>query len=333
MAQCVADGPRGRTRSRKPGFGDRAGTGAALTPFGQPYVIVARKIKDGDPATAVITESGSALPEKLPGIGVENEANAVTGLKRDIAAQTNQNYQTVTGLIPAGTRTAQGTGGAFTKDLTAYFTAGFTQAAPVAFVNFKDLDPNGGPTPVEADQIRRKVYSGCTYATRQCTRYSNGSYGLCESVPNQQQWQRGVCPYSIDAYGNVPPLDRPIKAAGDHFEWAGPVSTCGGAIMTPIPAGGMLTNGWITQWGFDRNGGGGSNGYCAQSVPGYECRDSRVIGNINMNNITWAADTCETRTWPVAGMAAPQVQYGSQYSQLGVCCSYRWEPDYPVSTP
>lgn len=313
----MADGPRGRTRSRKPGFCDRAGAGSSITPFGQPYVIVARKIKDGDPATAVITESGSALPEKLPGIGVENEANAVTGLKRDIAAQTNQNHQTITGLIPAGTRTAQGTGGAFTKDLTAYFTGAFTQAAPVAFVNFKDLDPDGNigtdPTP---DTPGEKVYEGCTIYTKAMgTAYQAPIWRVYAGNANMGS-PTGECG-SISEYNGVDLNDTCPLGPGRHFEGTAIVSNCSPGAITPVGAMGAFTNNMAQE---PRQA---APGRCPDST--IPCFDTYYTGTITMNQVTIVNDFCYSDVWVNHVLTrTPTGGTGMNQSYAGACCAYRW---------
>lgn len=126
-------------------FAARMGPGTAATsPFGQPYMVVARRIVAGEPPTAVVSEGSLPTPVKLAKIGVEDTDAAILALKQSVSAQGGRDCKTIAATIAKAGRTAIGVGNSFTKDLTAYFAAGFAQASAVALVNFKDLEPGGG---------------------------------------------------------------------------------------------------------------------------------------------------------------------------------------------
>lgn len=97
----------------------------------------------GEPPTAVVSEGSLPTPVKLAKIGVEDTDAAILALKQSVSAQGGRDCKTIAATIAKAGRTAIGVGNSFTKDLTAYFAAGFAQASAVALVNFKDLEPGG----------------------------------------------------------------------------------------------------------------------------------------------------------------------------------------------
>ena len=180
----------------------------------------------GEAPTAVIAESGSPMAEKLGKVGVENTDPPILALKQAIAAQGNSNYKTIGATIPKGSRTATGVGNSFTKDLTAYFTAGFTQASAVALVNFKDLEPggdgSGNPNPIPSEPT-----------------YSN-----CNVVQGVLQGGSGVTRFDTVCYGSNtgagPPWTNQIVADRS-------IDVCdlsGTTAIAVLPFGGTLTRGW-----------------------------------------------------------------------------------------
>ncbi|MBP6327383.1 MAG: hypothetical protein KA372_09485 [Dokdonella sp.] len=248
----------------------------------------------GEAPTAVIAESGSPIAEKLGNVGVENTDPPILALKQAIAAQGNSNYKTIGATIPKGSRTATGVGRSFTKDLTDYFTAGFTQASAVALVNFKDLEPGGGndgggipPAPTYRNcRVVQGTYmpaNGGTSFASQC-REDNGFELVADRNAN-------VC--------------------------------SGNGSITVLPFGGTLTTGMQTQTGWADSGacGGPSGGYWdpnggPNGMGGCSPRPYRKDGVLTMNSVAVDSKRCETGSY-VGGVFRVVADTVAEYN---VCC-------------
>ncbi len=291
-------------------FGRRAGAGQpAMTPLGQPYLIVARTIKAGDKPTAIITESGNAMGEKLPPLGMENQDAPIYGLKEEIAQRVSQDYQVIAGTIVTGQRTAQGVARAFTKDLSAYLAANVPQSVAVAFVNFPDLDPAGSVPPEDPQNVmRRKVYTGCDYRTWACA--SPG--GSCQNPDN---W------YCRDW------TSKPVNSSGIHKEKSGIARACANpAQIVTLGFGGSLTTGRddisMTVAPAD----------CPPGAPGFPqppCFGNKITGKIAMNSVQVESAVCGGKYYS-GGL---EYQYPQSDVAMQVCCDWQWEPDYPPESP
>lgn len=272
-------------------FAARAGAGTqAISPFGQPYIVVARRIVAGEAPTAVIAESGSPIAEKLGKVGVENTDPPILALKQGIAAQGNSNYKTIGATIPKGSRTATGVGNSFTKDLTAYFTAGFTQASAVALVNFKDLEPGGNdgggipPAPTYRD---------------------------CRVVQGQ------VNGAGTTFFTNVCREDQGFEIVGDRN-----ANVCGnhGDIVV-LPFGGTLTTGEAYRYSavpVGRCPPANQTQNADGSYAGCNPTDYRKDGILTMNSVALDSKQCEIGRWPVGG-GAFNVQI-FPVAEYNVCC-------------
>ncbi len=286
-------------------FGRRAGAGQpAMTPLGQPYLIVARTIKAGDKPTAIITESGNAMGEKLPPLGMENQDAPIYGLKEEIAQRVSQDYQVIAGTIVTGQRTAQGVARAFTKDLSAYLAANVPQSVAVAFVNFPDLDPAGSVPPEDPQNVmRRKVYTYCEYKSWSCLPHTN-----C-SAQN---------PEGLNYCRNPPGHD--INSFGIHKEKSSVVLACNPPSIEVLGFGGSLTTGIDSMRNIHSPG---SDCRPAGSI----CYDTTYSGKITMNAVQIQAWRCREDVWD-QGMVITN-ELGNAAVQ--VCCYFKWDPDYPAT--
>ena len=273
-------------------FAARAGTGsAAITPFGQPYIVVARRIVADEVPTAVIAESGTPIAEKLGKVGVENLDAPILALKQGMAAQGNAQYKTIGATIPKGSRTATGVGRSFTKDLTDYFTAGFTQASAVALVNFKDLEPGGG-----------NDGGGIPPAP---------TYGDCRVVQGQ------VNGAGTTFFTNVCREDQGFEIVGDRN-----ANVCGnhGDIVV-LPFGGTLTTGEAYRYSavpVGRCPPANQTQNADGSYAGCNPTDYRKDGILTMNSVALDSKQCEIGRWPVGG-GAFNVQI-FPVAEYNVCC-------------
>ncbi|MFA7320613.1 MAG: hypothetical protein WC000_04015 [Dokdonella sp.] len=280
-------------------FAARQGTGtAAVSPFGQPYMVVARRIVAGEPPTAVVSEANAPIPVKLARIGVEDSDPAILALKQTIAAQTGRDYKAISATIEKSSRTARGVGNSFTKDLTAYFTAGFTQASAVALVNFKDLDPDDGGeggNPV-ADAPK---YSNCQVVQGQLIS------GLTQFM--------NVCSATSGPGGT----DGGRRIVGDRD-----MSVCGNnGQITVLPFGGTLTS------GLDESNLGYAQfdlGYCPGDYDSVlnRCRQpvGRTYGIVTMNSVQVASKQCSRFYYQVVGGVGVYREDKSQVADYNVCC-------------
>lgn len=280
-------------------FAARAGTGtAAISPFGQPYMVVARRIVAGEPPTVVVSEASTPLPVKLADVGVEDSDAAILAFKQKVAAQTGRDYKAISATIAKSSRTATGVGNAFTKDLTAYFAAGFTQASAVALVNFKDLDPDDGGeggNPI-ADAPK---YSNCQVVQGQLIS------GLTQFM--------NVCSATSGPGGT----DGGRRIVGDRD-----MSVCGNnGQITVLPFGGTLTS------GLDESNLGYAQfdlGYCPGDYDSVlnRCRQpvGRTYGIVTMNSVQVASKQCSRFYYQVVGGVGVYREDKSQVADYNVCC-------------
>ncbi len=245
----------------------------------------------GEAPTAVIAESGSPMAEKLGKVGVENTDPPILALKQAIAAQGNSNYKTIGATIPKGSMIATGVGNSFTKDLTAYFTAGFAQASAVALVNFKDLEPGGNDG------------GGIPPAP---------TYGDCRVVQGQ------VNGAGTTFFTNVCREDQGFEIVGDRN-----ANVCGnhGDIVV-LPFGGTLTTGEAYTYGWaiesqcdgsghwNPNGGPNGNGQC-DPLP------YRKNGILTMNSVALDSKLCEQGTY---GAGDAFIVTTTNVAEYNVCC-------------
>lgn len=210
-----------------------------------------------------------------------------------------QSYQAIAATIAAGTRSAEGVGGAFSKDLSAYFSAGFTQSASVALVNFPDLEPgNGGPgnPGTNLPGKKAKAYHDCNYYTW-----------------NLPKGATGPQPYQINAVCNRKPQAGVSKTVDD---WLTPapyyVTNCSGAKLTPVPPFGALTHGWYETRQTMANP--------VKNCPpnNQQCEEIFQQGTVTMNATTIATGSCRQETW----RDGTQIVTTWGWTAVGVCCSY-----------
>jgi len=276
-------------------FAARAGAGTqAISPFGQPYVVVARRIVADEVPTAVVAESGAPIAEKLGKVGVENTDAPVLTLKQAFAAQGNANYKLIGATIPKGSRTATGVGRSFTKDLTDYFTAGFTQASAVALVNFKDLEPGGGddgggtpPAP---------TYSSC--------RVVQGTYMPANGGTSFETQCREANGYSIVG-------DRNADVCGNHGD------------IVVLPFGGTLTTGEAYTYTLtpeNKCNPANKQYYPDGTYASCNPTNYRKNGIITMNSVAVDAKLCETGRWEGPDPDQIFVVTNSTVAQYNVCC-------------
>lgn len=177
-----------------------------------------------------------------------------------------------------------------TKDLTDYFTAGFTQASAVALVNFKDLEPGGGDG------------GGVPPAP---------TYGDCRVVQGQ------VNGAGTTFFTNVCREDQGFEIVGDRN-----ANVCGnrGDIVV-LPFGGTLTTGETYTYSFVAE----SNCPVGNRVLGaggaYERCDPtnyRKNGILTMNSVALDSKLCETGRWAVGGGAFNVETY--PVAEYNVCC-------------
>lgn len=241
----------------------------------------------------MIAESGTPIAEKLGKVGVENLDAPILALKQGMAAQGNAQYKTIGATIPKGSRTATGVGRSFTKDLTDYFTAGFTQASAVALVNFKDLEPGGG-----------NDGGGIPPAP---------TYGDCRVV----QGQLGGAGTTF--FTNVCREDQGFEIVGDRN-----ADVCGnhGDIVV-LPFGGTLTTGEKYTYGWAAQGNcgsywdptGGDNGTGACDPLPY-----RKDGIITMNSVAVDNKLCETGNYSGTGTGIFFKVTAYPVAEYNVCC-------------
>ena len=274
------------------GFADRLQNGDAISPFGRPYVIVARKIEANYPATAVVTESGATLEEKLTAVGLENSQPSVLELSRSVAQAAATRHDVFAGTIESGVLTARGTGDSFEKDLSAYFTGPFPQAVPVALVNFRDLEPyvDDPNDPNNPNVVRRKVYTSCPYTL-------NPGHGFCSSHAD-------------------PPFDT--YYAGTRHEPYGPIRACDSPQLKPIGPGGFISGGATRQTVLYR----GTD--CEEGED--TCEGYVETGVVTINNQTVASATCERMSWE---NGTPVYYTNPNPPAMSVCCQWHWEPGIP----
>ncbi len=288
-------------------FGARAGTGtAAITPFAQPYRVVARRIVADEPPTAVISEGSTPAQDKLARVGVENTDPQIFALKQKIAAQTGKDYKAISATIPKASRTATGAGNAFTKDLTAYFTGGFEQASTVALVNFPDLEPDDGSGP-PGGMPDAPTYTGCGIMQGQLIGGLTNFYNICSANSG---------PGGTDSGRRI--------VGSDH------ISPCSGhGQITVLPFGGTITAG-LNDFGVRHS----TN---ALSCPGNwnsaedRCWDATGIsrGVITMNSVKVAENDCETKYYQVTGPSSSIFRVTSHnVASYNVCCTVT-----PTPTP
>lgn len=261
-------------------------------------MVVARRIVAGEPPTAVVSEANAPIPVKLARIGVEDSDPAILALKQTIAAQTGRDYKAISATIEKSSRTARGVGNSFTKDLTAYFTAGFAQASAVALVNFKDLDPDDGGeggNPV-ADAPK---YSNCQVVQGQLIS------GLTQFM--------NVCSATSGPGGT----DGGRRIVGDRD-----MSVCGNnGQITVLPFGGTLTS------GLDESNLGYAqfdSSYCPGDYDSVlrRCRQpvGRTYGIVTMNSVQVASKQCSRFYYQVVGGVGVYREDKSQVADYNVCC-------------
>lgn len=192
----------------------------SITPFGQPYTIVARRIVADEDPTIVVAESGTPSGDKLRAIGIELQVAPVFALKEQVAQRTTKDYQSVAGTIPRNSRIVTGTGRSFTKDLTAYFGAAFAEASAVALKNFRDLEPD------DDDDGSNPIDDGPTYTS-------------CRAM--QGQLIGGVTSFYNICSAHSGPGGSDV---GDRIVGTPDLSVCSGhGSITVLPFGGTMTAG------------------------------------------------------------------------------------------
>ena len=275
-------------------FAARNGAGTpAISPFGQPYVVVARRIVAGEPPTAVVAESSYPLPEKLNKVGVESTTPDILAFKQAVAAQSGKDYKVIAASIPQTSRIATGVGNSFTKDLTAYFTAGFAQASAVSLINFKDLEPGDDDVP-GGGFPPPKTYTGCSVMQ------GDLSNGITIWI-NKCSAQSG--PGGMDM-GNRIVGDRDMDPCGN------------GGRITVLPFGGTLTSGLNTS-----NLTYPDASYCPGDVDSTTGRCRKLVGYtygiITMNSVQIASLQCKHAKYDSAGIYR---ETNTQVASYNVCC-------------
>lgn len=296
-------------------FGNRTGVTPAtsITPFGQPYLVIARRLAaDDDRATAIILESGTVSRDKLAQVGIEDEADdddaAIFALKQEIAARANRSYSLISGAVPTGSSNVQGTNGAFTKDIGSYLTGGaVAEAKTVAFVNFADLDPGIDDSPVDplAALPWRKQWKSCFYQTG-------------------ATFAETLCSAGYPGPGNWPPAGGPDPNDPDKIYGysSQEISNCAGPVILPLEMGGTMTNGWDAQTHTNFSGGNNCPNYTGSNTSPI-CTWTRKFGTVTMNNATIASGRCEDR-WSAPGYPDHVETYPGENKRVRACCTYQW---------
>lgn len=305
-------------------FGNRTGVtpAASITPFGQPYLVIARRLDaDDDRATAIILESGTVSRDKLAQVGIEDEADdddaAIFALKQEIAARANRSYSLISGAVPTGSSNVQGTNGAFTKDIASYLSSGtgggVAEAKTVAFVNFADLDPTmGDDTPVDplANVPWRKEWWRCEYVKNTIPGSGNRTLSWLELG--------GQCSSPLTYRPSTGPDPEHPLAVYDYR--TDPVGTCDGTTIVTTEFGGTLTNGW-SESTIDEYTSPSCPG-ATQLPPDKNCTFTRTMGRVTMNTVVIADSRCKDSFREEDPPAANVLTYDA--TTVGVCCQYRW---------
>ncbi|MCC6946059.1 MAG: hypothetical protein IT335_15890, partial [Thermomicrobiales bacterium] len=196
----------------------------------------------------------------------------------------------------------------------AYFTGAFTQAAPVAFVNFKDLDPDGNiGTDPTAGTPGEKVYEACQIYTLDVgTGRVDGNY-----YPgwDRRYTYRPIMAGFAGECAAPPEADTCPQGPGRHYEASAIVSNCESGAVTPIGVG-YFTNNMADE---PRPA---AQGNCPTNQP---CFDNYQTGTITMNQVTVVRGFCRSDVWSQGNLIHnPTGGTGVNQSFAGACCSYHW---------
>lgn len=162
-------------------FANRNGA-VGTSPFYQTYQIWGElDPTDGNPRVAIL-DTGNISAAQLMRMGSANTTTAVLAIKQTIANAVAQN-QWAAGTIAVAANSVTGSGGAWTKDLSSWYTPTPTVAAAAVLIGYPDLSgSNSG-----GNNGNGSKWGNCNVAQPTATLYNGTASGTAAACSNGMQ--------------------------------------------------------------------------------------------------------------------------------------------------